>query len=102
MNARSSIPGPSLSLSVPKGITSRPIAKDSYLELYKNQVQELGYAFVDEKRISAPTRPGGNRRALYHLVFATDHRKGFEIMQNVFERGYALDFPVTQQLPMDI
>ena len=84
------------------GQLSTPAATDAYLELYKSQVEKLGYAFVDEMRISAPTKPGGSRRALYHLVFATDHRKGHEIMRSVFERGYALDFPVTQQLPMNI
>ena len=79
---------------------SPPQAKDAYLDLYCNDVRALGYRWVHSKAITAPRAPGMQRQEMYHLVFATDHPTGKEIMKDVFQRPYVLDFPVSLQPPL--
>jgi three-Cys-motif partner protein len=75
-------------------------AEVGYLELYCDKVRALGYRWVQSKAIVAPRAPGMRRQEMYHLVFATDHPAGDKIMQDVFQRPYVLDFPVSGRLPL--
>lgn len=79
-----------------------PEAKARYLNLYQDKLRRLGYKHVREKPIKAPSKPGGSRRTHYHLIFATDHPVGDEIMEDIFERPYILQFPVTGQRGLGI
>jgi len=40
------------------------------------------------------------RQEMYHLIFATDHPAGQEIMRDVFQRHYVLDLPVSGRWPL--
>jgi three-Cys-motif partner protein len=80
-----------------RGEVSPARAKDAYLELFEGRVRQLGYRSVRSKAIVAPRVLGGARQEMYHLIFATDHPAGDEIMQDVFERPYFLDFPNSAQ-----
>lgn len=75
-------------------------AKSSYLDLYCGGIKALGYRWVRSKPIKAPLGPAMGRQEMYDLVFATDHPTGDKIMQDVFQRPYALDFPVSEQPPL--
>jgi hypothetical protein len=55
---------------------------------------------VRSKPIKAPLGPGMGRQEMYNLIFATDHGAGEKIMQDVFQRPYVLDFPVSGRLPL--
>ncbi|MDO8614356.1 MAG: three-Cys-motif partner protein TcmP [Dehalococcoidia bacterium] len=72
-------------------------AREQYLDLYCNRLRGLQYKYVQSRIIRAPRAPGQRRQDMYYLVFATDHEAGSQIMEDVFRRGYALDFPVTAQ-----
>lgn len=72
-------------------------AKDKYIAIYEGGLKSLGYRHVSSHPITAPTVPGGQRRELYHLVFASDSDAGKDIMDYVFQRPYYLDFPVDLQ-----
>ena len=80
-----------------RGQVSPTRAKGAYLELFEGRVRQLGYRAVRSKAIVAPKVMGGARQEMYHLIFATDHPAGDEIMQDVFERPYFLDFPKSAQ-----
>ena len=75
-------------------------AKDLYIEIYRNGLEASGYRHVNSHPITAPTVTGGQRRELYHLVFASDSDAGKDIMDYVFQRPYYLDFPVDLQPPL--
>jgi three-Cys-motif partner protein len=75
-------------------------ARTEYLKLYCDNVRALGYVWVQSKAIVAPRAPGMRRQEMYHLIFATDHSAGQEIMRDVFQRHYVLDFPVSGRLPL--
>ena len=74
-------------------------AKDQYVELYRQGFLDMGYRAFS-RAVQAPSIPGGKRRERYQLIFATEHETGEKIMLDVFERPYALDFPVTGQAPL--
>lgn len=81
------------------GSIAPPDARMRYLEIYRTGLLDLGYrAFA--RPVRAASRPGGLRRHQYHLVFATQHKAGEAIMQDVFQRPYVLDFPVTATPPL--
>lgn len=75
-------------------------AQTAYVDMYMRGLRDLGYGFVRSRMISAPRSLGRQRQEMYHLVFATDHERGNEIMKDVFKRPYALDFIATQQPPL--
>lgn len=75
-------------------------AKARYIEIYEDGLKLLGYRHVRSHPITAPTSPRGQRRELYHLVFASDSDAGRKIMDYVFQRPYYLDFPVDLQPPL--
>ncbi len=77
-------------------------ALERYVALYEDGLAGLGYKFVQAKDVIAPDAPTTQRRKKYRLVFATDHSKGAEIMDDVFTRPYVLDFPVTGQMPLEL
>jgi len=83
-----------------KGHITATSAGTEYLKLYCGKVRALGYGWVGSKAIVAPRAPGTRRQEMYHLIFATDHPAGAEIMQDVFQRPYVLDFPVSGRLPL--
>lgn len=66
-------------------------ARAAYLDLYQRDLEDLGYKQVIYKPVVADRGPGGWRKVLYHLFFATDHDVGDDIMRYVFDRSYALD-----------
>lgn len=74
-------------------------AKERYVELYRQGVEDLGYKAYS-RPIAAPSKPGGKRRERYQLIFATEHEAGEKIMLDVFRRPYVLDFPVSSQPPL--
>ena len=76
-------------------------AKQQYLDLYKRNLENLGYK-VETKLIAARARPGTGRgrREMYHLMFATQHPNGLKIMEDVFRRAYVLDVSITEQRPL--
>jgi three-Cys-motif partner protein len=80
-----------------KGHITATSARMEYLKLYCDKVRALGYVWVQSKAIVAPRAPGTRRQEMYHLIFATDHPAGAEIMRDVFQRPYVLDFPVSGQ-----
>ena len=82
------------------GELMRSQAKVRYIEIYRRGLEALGYRHVSSHPITAPTVPGGQRRELYHLVFASDSDAGKKIMDYVFQRPYYLDFPVDLQPPL--
>lgn len=82
------------------GDITRTHAKMEYLNLYCDKVRSLGYRWVRSKAIVAPRAPGTRRQEMYHLIFATDHPAGEDIMRDVFQRHYVLDFPVSRQPPL--
>jgi len=82
-----------------EGKISPACANSRYLDLYCGGIKALGYRWVRSKPIKAQLGPG-MRREMYHLVFATDHPAGDKIMQDVFQRPYVLDFPVSGQPPL--
>jgi hypothetical protein len=75
-------------------------ARQQYLELYKGQLKRLGYRHVITKPVIAPRLAGSPRQEMYHLVFASDNDAGEAIMNDLFERGYVLDYPVSGQLTL--
>ena len=75
-------------------------AQAEYLRLYEDGLRELGYEWVRSKPVLAPRAAYQKRQEMYHLVFATDHPAGDEIMQDVFSRPYFLDFPISRQKPL--
>jgi three-Cys-motif partner protein len=75
-------------------------AEVRYLDLYCDKVRALGYRRVQSKAIVAPRAPGMRRQGMYHLIFATDHPAGEEIMRDVFRRQYVLHFRVSLQPPL--
>jgi three-Cys-motif partner protein len=83
-----------------EGQITATCARTEYLKLYCDKVRALGYAWVQSKAIVAPRAPGMRRQEMYHLIFATDHPAGQEIMRDVFQRPYVLDFPVSGRLPL--
>jgi len=83
-----------------KGRISPARAKSRYLDLYCAGIKALGYRWVRSKPIKAPLGPGMGRQEMYNLIFATDHGAGEKIMQDVFQRPYVLDFPVSEQPPL--
>ena len=83
-----------------EGKISPARGRSRYLDLYCGGIKALGYRWVRSKPIKAPLGPGMQRKEMYHLVFATDHPAGDKIMQDVFQRPYALDFPVSGQPPL--
>lgn len=72
-------------------------AKDLYLGNYLRDIENLGYQSVISRPILAYIGPGRKRQARYHLIFATDHGVGEEIMRDIFRRPFVLDFPVSRQ-----
>ena len=80
-----------------QGSLSPAAAKEKYVELYCGGLRELGYLHVATRVISARLTVGGQRRELYHLIFASDSDTGIRIMKDVMERPLDLDFPFTQQ-----
>lgn len=72
-------------------------AKEQYLQIYCDGLRTLGYTYVEDVEVSAPTSPGGRRRKHYHLVFASDSETGERIMRYVMRRPLDMDFPVTGQ-----
>lgn len=71
------------------GALSGKAAGREYLALYKGQLEELGYEYV-MSRPSIGTR--GN--LIYHLVFATTHPAGRNIMQDALRSAYASQLPL--------
>jgi three-Cys-motif partner protein len=74
-------------------------AQARYLNMYTQGLRDIGYRYVRPRAVTAPRSValGQPRQEMYHLVFATDHDRADEIMRDVFERPYALDFVVSQQ-----
>jgi len=83
-----------------KGEITAKEAGTGYLNLYCDNFRALGYRWVRSKAIAAPRAPGMRRQEMYHLIFATDHAAGEDIMRDVFQRPYVLDFPVSGRLPL--
>ena len=83
-----------------KGDITAPSAQTEYLKLYCDKVRALGYVWVQSKAIVAPRAHGMRRQEMYNLIFATDHTAGAEIMRDVFQRPYVLDFPASGRLPL--
>lgn len=77
-------------------------ALDKYVDLYEDGLRGIGFKFVQGREVIAPGAPGSQRRTMYRLVFATDHSAGARIMDDVFRRPYVLDFPVSQQKPLEL
>jgi len=75
-------------------------AQKGYLTVYCDKVRALGYASVEAKGIVAPRALGLRRQEMYHLIFATDHPRGADIMRDVFQRPYVLHFLVSRQPPL--
>ncbi len=64
-------------------------AGNEYLALYKQQIEGLGYSHV----MSRPSVADHNR-LIYHLVFASSHDAGQNIMEDGFKRAYASQLPL--------
>ena len=77
-------------------------AKERYLILYKKGLEGLGYKpdRIQSLLVKTPSPPGGRGHPLYHLVFATDHPKGSEIMNDVLKRQNWVDRLVMGQLSL--
>lgn len=72
------------------GTLSGKDAGGEYLNLYKKQLEELGYKYV----MSRPALGGSGKNLIYHLVFATSHETGRNIMRDALERAYASQMPL--------
>jgi len=54
------------------------------LDLYKKQLGRIGYAYTyDSTRIQNP-----HGSTIYHLVFASKHKRGEEFFQKISQRTY--------------
>lgn len=77
-------------------------ATERYLKLYKQGLEGLGYKGerIHSLPVRTPGQPGGKGHPLYHLVFATNHPKGSQIMEYVLKRHNWVDRLVMGQLPL--
>lgn len=80
-----------------RGEIDKAEAKRLYLAKYSEDVKSLGYESVESRQVLAYVGAGKKRQARYHLVFATDHPVGEDIMSDIFKRDFVLDFPVSRQ-----
>ncbi len=87
-----------------QGVLTPGEAQSQYLNMYTQGLKNIGYRHVRARAVTAPRSValGQPRQEMYHLVFATDHERADEIMKDVFERPYALDFIATQQPPLPL
>lgn len=65
-------------------------AGSEYLNLYKRQLEKLGYKHV----MSRPSIGTSRRNLIYHLVFATTVDAGRNIMQDALKSAYAGQLPL--------
>ena len=65
-------------------------AGNEYLNLYKGQLEKLGYEYV----MSRPSIGTSRRNLIYHLVFATSNTAGRNIMRDALQRAYAGQLPM--------
>ena len=65
-------------------------AGSEYLNLYKGQLEKLGYGHV----MSRPSIGTSRRNLIYHLVFATTSDAGRNIMQDALKSAYAGQLPL--------
>lgn len=77
-------------------------ARERYLSLYKKGLEGLGYKpdRIHTLLVKTPGQPGGTGHPLYHLVFASDHPKGSQIMEYVLKRQNWVDRLVMGQPPL--
>ncbi len=77
-------------------------AREQYLALYKKGLEGLGYRpnRIHSVLVKTPGQPGGKGHPLYHLVFASDHPKGSQIMEYVLKRQNWVDHMVMGRLPL--
>ena len=80
-----------------RGEIDKAEAKRLYLAKYSQDVKDLGYESVESRQVLAYVGAGKKRQPRYHLVYATDHPVGEDIMSGIFKRDFVLDLPVSRQ-----